>query len=299
MTHTSTSPSYQILASLDVGRRQAALEGYALVQRQVELAMMLRDAAAQHPAIAPFMRFLSTPDLIPEEYRESGVARPMRSGPEKLADAWRLDEFVLDPTRATLAIAETGVGGDAFRQELMNAYGVQVNKTSHNSVLFMTNIGTRRSTVAYLVSVLARVARELDQRRLDMSPDEQTHLAGELSRLRSSDLPLPDFSEFHPRFRPDSLAMADGDIRAAFYAAQDPGLIEHVSPAVAQERHVAGRPATSAAFVTPYPPGFPVLVPGQQLTENLIEFLSGIGDREIHGYDTAIGYRVFREGVLD
>jgi arginine decarboxylase len=31
MTHTSTSPNYQILASLDLGRRQAALEGYELV----------------------------------------------------------------------------------------------------------------------------------------------------------------------------------------------------------------------------------------------------------------------------
>ena len=44
MTHTSTSPNYQILASLDVGRAQAELEGYQLVQRQAELAMNLLDA---------------------------------------------------------------------------------------------------------------------------------------------------------------------------------------------------------------------------------------------------------------
>ena len=31
MTHTSTSPNYQILASLDVGRRQVELEGFELV----------------------------------------------------------------------------------------------------------------------------------------------------------------------------------------------------------------------------------------------------------------------------
>src|SRR6185369_10864377 len=42
MTHTSTSPNYQILASLDVGRRQVELEGYELVKKSVELAMMLR-----------------------------------------------------------------------------------------------------------------------------------------------------------------------------------------------------------------------------------------------------------------
>ena len=53
MTHTSTSPNYQILASLDLGRRQAALEGFELV---VEAARE-RDAAArrrsQPPAAQP------------------------------------------------------------------------------------------------------------------------------------------------------------------------------------------------------------------------------------------------------
>ena len=34
MTHTSTSPNYQILASLDVGRRQVELEGFELVKNR-------------------------------------------------------------------------------------------------------------------------------------------------------------------------------------------------------------------------------------------------------------------------
>ena len=52
MTHTSTSPNYQILASLDVGRRQVELEGFELVQKQVELAMALREAIDNAPAAA-------------------------------------------------------------------------------------------------------------------------------------------------------------------------------------------------------------------------------------------------------
>ena len=43
MTHTSTSPNYQILASLDLGRRQVELEGYELVNKQVETALALRE----------------------------------------------------------------------------------------------------------------------------------------------------------------------------------------------------------------------------------------------------------------
>ena len=56
MAHTSTSPNYQILASLDLGRRQVALEGVELVQRQIENAMQLRDAIDNHPLLSKYMR---------------------------------------------------------------------------------------------------------------------------------------------------------------------------------------------------------------------------------------------------
>jgi arginine decarboxylase len=36
MTHTTTSPNYQILASLDAGRRQVELEGYELVEKRLK-----------------------------------------------------------------------------------------------------------------------------------------------------------------------------------------------------------------------------------------------------------------------
>ena len=55
MAHTSTSPNYQILASLDLGRRQVALEGVELVQRQIENAMQLRDAIDNHPLLSKYM----------------------------------------------------------------------------------------------------------------------------------------------------------------------------------------------------------------------------------------------------
>jgi len=157
MAHTSTSPNYQILASLDLGRRQAALEGFELVQKQVEYAMSLRDAVDNHPLLSKYLRFLSTANLIPRQHRQSGIDQPLRSGLTKMAIAWDRDEFVLEPSRATLHIGPTGIDGDTFKHEyLMDRYGLQVNKTSRNTVLFMTNIGTTRSAVAYLIEVLVR-----------------------------------------------------------------------------------------------------------------------------------------------
>ncbi len=171
MAHTSTSPNYQILASLDLGRRQVALEGFELVQKQVEYAMRLRDAIDSHPLLRHYMRCLTTPDLIPAAHRMTGIDRPIRSGMPEMIKAWSSDEFVLDPCRVTLSIGATGIDGDTFKRlHLMDHYGVQINKTSRNTVLFMTHIGTTRSSLAYLIEVLVGIARELEDRYDDMSP---------------------------------------------------------------------------------------------------------------------------------
>jgi arginine decarboxylase len=55
----------------------------------------------------------------------------------------------------------------------------------------------------------------------------------------------------------------------------------------------------SASFVIPYPPGFPVLVPGQILSEEILEFLLALDVKEIHGYRPDLGLRVFTEDCLD
>jgi arginine decarboxylase len=129
MAHTSTSPNYQILASLDLGRRQGALEGFELVQKQVENAMRLRDAIDYHPLLSKYVRCLITADMIPEEFRPSGVDQPLRSGLLTMHQVWKQDEFVLDPCRITLYIGLTGVDGDTFKRDhLMDRYGVHLKK---------------------------------------------------------------------------------------------------------------------------------------------------------------------------
>src|ERR1700734_3933056 len=66
----------------------------------------------------------------------------------------------------------------------MDRYGVQINKTSRNTVLFMTTIGTTRSSVAYLIEVLVTMARELEAQLNDMSPnDRPARAAARLQRL--------------------------------------------------------------------------------------------------------------------
>jgi len=303
MAHTSTSPNYQILASLDLGRRQVALEGVELVQRQIENAMQLRDAIDEHPLLQHYMACLRTSDLIPEQFRPSAIAQPLRSGLRNMITAWQHDEFVLDPSRITLSIGRTGYDGDTFkRDQLMDRYGVQINKTSRNTVLFMTNIGTTRSSVAFLVEVLVKIARELDTRLTEMGLDERSRFEHQVHRMTTPAAVLPDFSGFHPAFADpttDTDPTPEGDVRKAFYLSYTDTNCEYLTDTQIQDKLDSGTDVVSATYVTPYPPGFPVLVPGQRFSTQILTFIRNLDTKEIHGYKPDYGYRVYTDKAIE
>ncbi len=301
MTHTSTSPNYQIIASLDVGRRQVELEGFEFVQRQVESAMAIRRAIATHPLLKKYFRVLTPADMIPEEYRESGIEsyyNPEQGWSDKW-EIWARDEFVLDPTRVTLAVGGTGWDGDTFKTKiLMDKYGIQINKTSRNTVLFMTNIGTTRSSVAYLIEVLVEIAKELDDLLDDASKMEKRSFENRVSGLIEHVPPLPDFSKFHDAFRsgPDT---PEGDIRRAFFLSYDEDNCDYLAlDDDLMRRLEAGEEVVSASFIIPYPPGFPILVPGQVISTEILAFMRALDVSEIHGYRPDLGLRVFTPKAL-
>ena len=302
MAHTSTSPNYQILASLDLGRRQVALEGFEVVSQQMENAMQLRDAIDNHPLLSRYMACLRTSDMIPDEYRATHIEQPLRSGLQNMMRAWGSDEFVLDPSRITLSIGRTGYNGDEFKRvQLMDRHGVQINKTSRNTVLFMTNIGTTRSSVAFLVEVLVSIAGEIDERDSEMSLSERARFEKKMHRLTANTAPLPDFSGFHPVFRDHTgtVETPEGDVRRAFYLSYDDTNCEYLAAEEIEAKMDAGTAVVSATFVTPYPPGFPVLVPGQVFSREILTFIRELDTPEIHGYKPDLGYRVYTDKAIE
>jgi arginine decarboxylase len=54
----------------------------------------------------------------------------------------------------------------------------------------------------------------------------------------------------------------------------------------------------SANFVIPYPPGFPIMVPGQVISRGIIEFMRKLDVKEIHGYQAALGLKVLKPEAL-
>ena len=178
----------------------------------------------------------------------------------------------------------------------MDKFGIQINKTSRNTVLFMTNIGTTRSSVAYLIEVLVKIAQELRQRLTDASPVERRIHERRVAQLCRDLPPLPHFSRFHDAFRLlPAGTTREGDIRKAYFLAYEEERVEYVDLAEASRLIAAGRALVSANFVTPYPPGFPILVPGQVVSEALLAFMRALDVKEIHGYRPELGLRLFTE----
>jgi arginine decarboxylase len=302
-THTSTSPNLQIIASLDVARRQMELEGYELVGKAIQLAIEARREINGHSLISKYFRIATPAEMIPAEYRKSGFT-------DWGAPGWTMsdtmgaldhDEFYLDPTRMTLLCGAAGYDGTQFKALLAAEHDIQINKTSRNSVLVQININNTRSDLAHLIKALADMARGIERRLADGGPDEQATFRARVKSLVEDVPDLPDFQRFHDAFRDDpKSATQEGHMREAYYMAYDAANLEHVKLNCKEidERLAKGPELVSAKFVIPYPPGFPIMVPGQVVTKEIITFMRKLDVKEIHGYNAGKGLELLKPEAL-
>src|SRR6516162_5928952 len=215
-THASTSPNQQLIASLDVARRQMELEGYGLVHNAIEVALAIRQAVAEHPLISKYFHILGADKMVPAQYRESGFTDYLdpRSNWAAARRSMQEDEFCLDPTRMTLVCGTAGFDGTQFKGILANKYDIQLNKTSRNSVLLQSNINNTRSDVAHLIRVLVEISSEIERDLAQSGVNAQTAFASRVKSLMIDVPDLPNFSHFHEAFRKDAGGRTnEGDIR--------------------------------------------------------------------------------------
>jgi arginine decarboxylase len=303
LAHTSTSPNQQIIASLDVARRQMELEGYELTMRAAEIAFRIRREVNGHPLISKYFRVATPEDMVPAGFRQSGIRDygPPHGTWKELLDSWDADEIALDPTRLTLICGSAGLDGTQFKGLLAERFDIQINKTSRNSVLLQSNINNTRSDAALLVKALADLSREIERRLEQGGPAERAAFEARVKSLMTDVPDLPNFSRFHDVFRDDpGGASNEGHMREAFfmaYGAEDCEFIRLASPEI-DERLKNGPPLISANFVIPYPPGFPIMVPGQVITDETITFMRKLDVKEIHGYQAAQGLKLLKPSAL-
>lgn len=297
LCHTSTSPNYQILASLDIARRQMHFEGYELIQKAYELSMIVRTSVQESQLLSRFFRVLGPAELIPSEFRASASTPSIDhlDGWQRLEEAWSSDEFSLDPSRITLEITETGMDGRSFQKVMMERFDIQVNKISLNTVLIIIHIGSTRGMITYLLESLASIARELEATIRQSSAAHAAERRQRIDQWIYHPPALPEFTSFHPVFRcPLASETPAGNLRKAYTQSRELGIIEYLLPTEDAAKQVdAGRLLVSAGIVTPYPPGYPVLLPGQVISADILRYLALVKDQEVHGYDEILGLQVF------
>jgi arginine decarboxylase len=302
-THASTSPNLQIIASLDVARRQMELEGYELVNRAIQLALDVRREVNSHPLVSKYFRVLGADEMIPAEFRNSGFVDYLTPGMNwvKAVKALREDEFALDATRLTLVCGSAGFDGTQFKNMLAADYDIQLNKTSRNSVLLQTNINNTRSDIAQLIKVLVEISQGIEKKLAVGGKAVRETFDARVKALMTDVPNLPNFTSFFDRFREDpSSITSEGDMRSAFFGAYREQQCEHLklfSPEI-DKRLKEGPPLVSANFVIPYPPGFPIMVPGQIIDRETIEFMRKLDVKEIHGYNAALGLKLLNPAFL-
>src|SRR3989344_5853327 len=150
----------------------------------------------------------------------------------------------------------------------MDRFNIQVNKTSRNTVLLMMNIGTTRGSVTFLINALLQIADELDESNRSLNKRETEISNKHITSLINDVPPLPDFSYFHRSFQA-SPGVPGGNIREAYFLAYEEDFCEYVPLSECLGVMEKNKELVSTSFVIPYPPGFPILVPGQVVSEEI------------------------------
>ena len=211
----STSPNLPLVASLDVARRQMAMQGEELLSQTIALAQRTRAAINEIPGVYCF--------------GEEMVGRP--------------GVFDLDPTKITITVKDLGYTGYEASALLRGRYNVQVELADLFNVVALFTIGTTQAAADRLLFGVSEMARE--DRPVDIFAP-----SGVLERrLKTGTYKLPKIPP---------LRMAP---REAFLASTE------------TVRFKSSKGRICAEVITPYPPGIPVIAPGEEITPEIIDYL--------------------------
>jgi arginine decarboxylase len=302
LMHSSTSPQYAIIASCDVAA--AMMEspgGTALVEESIIEAL-------------DFRRAMRKVDL---EYGDSWWFQVW--GPEPLAEEgtgdredWMIragDKWhgfgdvapgfnMLDPIKATVLTPGLDVSGDfaeegipaAIVTKYLAEHGVIVEKTGLYSFFIMFTIGITKGRWNTLVTALQQFKSDYDTNQ-------------PLWRV------LPEFVQAYPRYEKIGLRDLCSSIHG-IYRANDIGrlttemYLSNLEPAMkpsdafARMAHreierveiddLEGR--VTSVLLTPYPPGIPLLIPGERFNRQIVKYLQFARDfnDRFPGFDTDI-----------
>ncbi|WP_341737756.1 aminotransferase class I/II-fold pyridoxal phosphate-dependent enzyme [Microcoleus sp. CAWBG640] len=165
----------------------------------------------------------------------------------------------LDRTRLTVKVSDLGITGFAADEILHSQLGVTAELPMPQHLTFIISLGNTESDIDNLVKACTLLAGRKEKEEEPLPHDSQGGNGGRKKQdfshpplSPSPTLPLPDFPP--PPLSP----------REAFFSPT-----ETVAADKAVDR-------LSAELICPYPPGIPVLMPGEIITQKALEYLKQI-----------------------
>ena len=288
LMHTSTSPQYAIIASCDVAA--AMMEppvGTALVEESILECMDFRRAMRKVEGdFGPtdwWFKVWGPTDMVeeglgsPEDWMLGSDQAHNWHGFGKLAKGFNM----LDPIKATVVtpgidmeghFAESGIPA-AIVTKFLAEHGVVVEKTGLYSFFIMFTIGITKGRWNTLLTALQQFKDDYDRNNplWRVMPEFcQNHKRYERMGLR-------DLCQFvHERYAAHDIArltteMYLTDLTPAMAPTDAFACIAKRKTERVPIDDLVGRVATS--LITPYPPGIPVLVPGEVFDERIVSYL--------------------------
>lgn len=316
MMHISTSPQYGIIASLDVA--SAMMEGPAgrsLIQETFDEALSFRRALANvrrnlsaedwwfsiwQPGAADGADSLSTADWVLQPDADW-------HGFGEVAD----DYVLLDPIKVTLVMPGLNAAGKLEPQGIPAAVvskflwerGLVVEKTGLYSFLVLFSMGITKGKWSTLLTELLEFKRSYDANLplIDVLPSIAHAGAGRYHGMGLRDL----CDALHGCYRDNATAKA---LRSMYTALPEIA----IKPADAYDRLVRGEVEAvpidqlqgriAAVMLVPYPPGIPLIMPGERFTtqsRSILDYLAFARtfdkafpgfDVDVHGLQTDTGH---------
>ena len=200
----TTSASYLLLSSLDIARRNLAVNGKEHFAYVMELADYAR---REIHALGGYYAFSTE-------------------------IAGGKDVFDFDLTKLSIHTLDIGLAGVEVYDILRDEYGIQIEFGDIGNILAILSLGDNHYSIERLVSALSEIKRRYQKDKTGMLGHEY----------------IPPVVDLSPR--------------EAFYA-----------PA-RQVRLAEGEGLISAEFIMCYPPGIPILAPGERITGEVLEYIA-------------------------
>jgi arginine decarboxylase len=210
----TTSPSYVLMASLDVARMQIATKGEALLKNAINLANYARAEINKIPGLYCFgSEIIGQPGVV-----------------------------ALDPAKITITCKGLGLTGYELDHMLADDYHVQLELSDLYNALAVGSIGDTKENIDKLLAALKEISAKYH---------------GTLP-IKGDVLDTPSIPQ---------RAMTP---RAAYYKEKSPVLLKESVGFVSGE------------FLLAYPPGIPILCPGEIITKEIIDYVQALKNANLY-----------------